>query len=136
MFKNVLVPIDLSGAQKSKPTLDLLRTLCAPDARVTLLHVVEDIPRYVAVELPQEVLKARNKYVQQELTAAANAAGVKASVEVRSGPAANGILAAAEEHGADLIIVSSHKPGLQDYLLGSTAARVVRHAACPVLVMR
>jgi len=36
----------------------------------------------------------------------------------------------------DLIIVGSHKPGLQDYLLGSTAARVVRHAMCSVLVGR
>ena len=38
--------------------------------------------------------------------------------------------------GVDLIIVASHRPGLQDYFLGSTAAKVVRHAKCSVLVIR
>ena len=32
--------------------------------------------------------------------------------------------------------IASHQPGLQDYFLGSTAAKVVRHATCSVLVMR
>ncbi len=34
------------------------------------------------------------------------------------------------------IIVASHKPNVGDYLLGTTAARVVRHAACSVFVVR
>ncbi|MEP4424264.1 MAG: universal stress protein, partial [Nitratireductor sp.] len=50
--------------------------------------------------------------------------------------AASGILAVAKEKQADVIVIASHKPGLQDYLIGSTAARVVRHAACSVHVMR
>lgn len=37
---------------------------------------------------------------------------------------------------ADCIIVGSHTPGLRDYFLGSTAARVVRHAICSVHVVR
>ena len=40
------------------------------------------------------------------------------------------------ESGADLLIIASHRPGLQDYFLGSTAAHVVRHAACSVHVIR
>jgi nucleotide-binding universal stress UspA family protein len=46
------------------------------------------------------------------------------------------ILETAKEIGADLIVIASHRPGLQDYFLGSTAARVVRHAECAVLVDR
>ena len=42
----------------------------------------------------------------------------------------------AAEMKADCIVMGSHKPGLADYLLGSTAARVVRHAPCAVHVMR
>ena len=42
----------------------------------------------------------------------------------------------ARKIGADCIIVGSHKPGLSDFLLGSTAARVVRHAPCAVHVLR
>ncbi len=34
------------------------------------------------------------------------------------------------------IIVASHKPNVGDYLLGTTAARVVRHATCSVFVVR
>ena len=37
---------------------------------------------------------------------------------------------------ADLIVMSAHRPGLEDYLLGPNAARVVRHAECSVLVVR
>lgn len=37
---------------------------------------------------------------------------------------------------AELIVIASHKPGFSTYLLGSTAAAVVRHAKCPVLVVR
>ena len=46
------------------------------------------------------------------------------------------ILAAAEERNADLIVIASHRPGLQQFLLGSTASRVVRHATCTVFVKR
>ena len=38
--------------------------------------------------------------------------------------------------GAAMIVIASHDPGLADYLLGSVAARVVRHAHCSVLVTR
>jgi len=55
---------------------------------------------------------------------------------IRSGHASNTILAVAKERGADLIIIASHRPGLQDYFLGSTASKVVRHANCSVLVVR
>ena len=42
----------------------------------------------------------------------------------------------AEKVQADCIIVGSHKPGLQDFFLGSTSSRVVRHAKCAVHVLR
>jgi len=42
----------------------------------------------------------------------------------------------ATEAGTGCIVIGSHKPGLRDYLLGSTAAKVVRHAACAVHVKR
>jgi len=73
---------------------------------------------------------------RETLEALITAAGIKADAEVRSGNPGPTILTSADECGADLIIVGSHKPGLQDYFLGSTAARVVRHAQCSVLVMR
>jgi len=61
---------------------------------------------------------------------------IPTTVVMRRGEPAREIIAYAEEVGADCIIVGSHKPELQDYLLGSTAARVVRHAPCSVHVLR
>jgi len=47
------------------------------------------------------------------------------------------IIEAAEELGIDLIILSTHgRTGLAHVFLGSTAERVVRHAGCPVLIVR
>ena len=46
------------------------------------------------------------------------------------------ILGEAAEWGADLIVVGSHRPVVTDYLLGSNAKTIVRHALCSVLVVR
>ncbi len=46
------------------------------------------------------------------------------------------ILSAARKIEVDLIVMASHRPALEDYLLGPNAARVVRHADCSVLVVR
>ena len=55
---------------------------------------------------------------------------------VVDGHSARTILDYAEEHGVDCIVMASHRPDITDYFLGSTAARVVRHAACAVHVLR
>ena len=52
------------------------------------------------------------------------------------GHSGRSILDWAEENGPDLIIIASHRPGMQDLLLGSTASQVVRHARCAVHVVR
>jgi nucleotide-binding universal stress UspA family protein len=62
--------------------------------------------------------------------------GIEMEVDIRIGHPSRTILEVAEEKAADLIIIASHQPGLQDYFLGSTAAKVVRHAKCSVLVVR
>jgi nucleotide-binding universal stress UspA family protein len=46
------------------------------------------------------------------------------------------ILRTARDSGADLIVMASHRPEMKDYLIGTNAARVVRHASCSVLVVR
>jgi universal stress protein F len=53
-----------------------------------------------------------------------------------SGTPKDQILKLAESINADLIIIASHRPDISTYLLGSNAAVVVRHAKCPVLVVR
>jgi universal stress protein A len=47
------------------------------------------------------------------------------------------IVQAGQQFKADLIVLGTHgRTGLQHVFMGSTAERVVRHAACPVLVVR
>lgn len=136
MYKHIIIPIDLGDAGKGTSMIAAANNLAGADTHITVLNVIEDIPGYVAMELPAGLAEKNKSQSLQTLTEIVEKAGLKAEVEVRSGHPYQTILAAAEDKGADLIIVASHKPGLQDYLLGSTAARVVRHAACSVLVIR
>ena len=57
-------------------------------------------------------------------------------VTVRIGAVYRKIVEEAGELGADLIIVGCHRPDVSDFLLGSNAAWVVRHASCSVYVVR
>ena len=61
--------------------------------------------------------------------------GVVTCVEI--GQPATRIVEYAEKHDADLIVIPSHgHHGIKRALLGSVAERVIRHANCPVLVLR
>jgi len=62
--------------------------------------------------------------------------GIKVQHIVADGTIYKTIIDTAEDIGADLIVMGSHRPELQDYLLGPNAARVVRHSSKSVLVVR
>ena len=62
--------------------------------------------------------------------------GVEIQRIVANGTVYEEVLSKAGEIGADLIVMASHRPELQDYLLGPNAARVVRHAPISVMVVR
>ena len=134
MYKSILVAIDLSQPEPSQKIVSIARSIAGADGRIALLHVLPEIPAFVAPELPEGMLQKNVENAREELQALAGDSGAK--VEVRYGHPSTTIFEFAEETGADLIIVGSHRPGFQDYFLGSTAARVVRHAQCAVLVDR
>jgi len=136
MYKTILVPIDLAHPEKGKPMIKIARLTGDKDARIMLVNVVENVPKFVAAQLPDGTMENAREHAGEELKAIANTAGIKPDYEVRSGRAQAAVLDIAQEQEVDLIIVGSHKPGLQHYLLGSTAARIVRHAKCSVLVGR
>ena len=63
--------------------------------------------------------------------------GLKVEEVIGHGDAAAEIVRIADEQGADLIVISSHgRTGLGRIIFGSTAEAVVRHARCPVLVVK
>ena len=136
MYNTIIVPIDLSQETKGRRILDLAVRLGDGKARIILANVLEELPGYVAIELPAGLMEQSRADAEEKLKAIAADAGVTAEIAVRIGHPGNQILDLAEETNADLIIVASHRPGLQDYFIGSTAGRVVRHANCSVLVTR
>jgi len=135
MYKHVLVPIAFDEMRDTKGALEIAHAISEEGAKITALHVVEEIPSYVAQYLPEGQMSQNLKDIKTTL-----AEKVKGEddieVVVIEGHAGHAIVDYAAENGVDCIVVASHRPGFQDYFLGSTAARVVRHATCAVHVVR
>ena len=135
MYHNILVPISFDAERDVSAPLKLARLLATPEARITLLHVVEHIPGYAVSYMPAGYMAEARNAIQGELDKLASSVphGIGVVVEGHSGRT---ILDWAEKNKPDLIIIASHRPGMQDLLLGSTASQVVRHAACAIHVVR
>ncbi len=134
MYKKVLVPMALDHGI-SPQTLKVAQAICAPGGDITALHVFE-VPKgsvsvYIGEETVERGFQAARALLEEKV---ADMPGVAA--KITRGQAHHGIIEYAVEHGFDCIVIGSHKPGLADYFIGSTAARVVRHAPCAVHVHR
>ncbi|MFD1912156.1 universal stress protein [Halodurantibacterium flavum] len=136
MYDRIIVAVALAEGAQDAALLEQAGRLVQPAGRIHLIHVLEEVPSYIVAALPPEALQARRAEAMVELRDMATATGVDCLPEVRQGAPAPAILEAAAAHGADLIMIASHRPDLRDYFIGSTAARVVRHAKCSVLVCR
>ena len=139
MFKTILVPIDLGETGATGSSLGLARNLAQKsDGKIVLLHVMAPVPGFAALHLPagaHEQAKSEALATLKEIAASQGVDGTAETI-VREGPPYPEIIDMASEIGADLIIIASHDPGVGDFLLGSVAARVVRHAHCSVFVTR
>lgn len=135
MYKNVLVPIAFDDDAKAEAAMDVARQLAGPDGKITLLHVMEHVPGYAISYVPADFLEQSRISVQQELDKLAARLDHGAGILVE-GHSGRTILDYAEENDIDCIVIASHRPGMGDLLLGSTAAKVVRHANCAVHVLR
>ncbi len=137
MYARIVVAVDLHHLPQAKALLARACALLDGGGELRLVHVLEQVPGYLAAELPSDLAERRRAEVAVELKTLIDPEQMPRIVpEVRYGAPSGQIIAAAEESGADLIMIASHKPGLRDYFIGSTAARVIRHAGCSVLVER
>jgi nucleotide-binding universal stress UspA family protein len=135
MYDNILVPIALDNDEdRTSQAIKVAKKLASDGARLTLLHVVESIPSYAISYIASDVLAETRKGIVTEMNRLAAEAGAEAKVV--DGHSGRTILDFAEEHSPDLIVIASHRPGMQTLLLGSTATHVVRHAKCSVHVLR
>ncbi|MGR3714866.1 MAG: universal stress protein [Shimia sp.] len=134
MFDKVLVPMALDHGVSSE-TLAAAQKLCAPDGVIIALHVFEEPPGLARAYLGEQSLQEgfdRARALLAEKTAELE--GV--TPVIQKGHAYRAIADYARKHDIGCIVIASHKPDFSDYLLGSTAAKVVRHADCSVLVYR
>ena len=143
MYKNILLAIDLNDETSCrKPLLsavELARTFGARLHVLTVVREVEAILGASAVPLGYDVITSDLENRIGALIRRVNASDLKPNINILVTHGASiyaEILAVAEEAEADLIVVGSHRPAMKDYLLGTNAARVVRHARCSVLVAR
>ena len=136
MYARIIVAVDLSNLDQCKALLGKAVQLIDAGGEIRLLHALEEVPSYIAAELPRDLSDRRQAEARMELKTLAGGVDARVEVEVRTGAASGQILQSAEDSNADLIMIASHKPGLSDYFIGSTAARVVRHAQTSVLIVR
>lgn len=134
MYKKVIVALSLDHGI-SQTAIETARKLRADGGEIMAVHVYEPPHSSVNTYLTDEAVTSAYQTAKNSL---AERVGDATDVEavILKGHSGRAITAHAEKIGADCIVVGSHKPGLQDYFLGSTAARVVRHAPCSVHVLR
>lgn len=149
MYKHILVPVDIqhrSSWERVFPAA--VQAARESGARLHVLTVVPDLFagvdwRYAirgeqrgSIDYDRQEMMKQAKERLQDLIGQNVPAEVDAEVVVRHGTIYEQILEAAEEVGADLIVMASHRPSLSDYLLGPNTARVARHARCSVQIVR
>ncbi|MBT9584201.1 universal stress protein [bacterium] len=136
MFANILVPLD--GSAVAEQALSYARDVCR--GKLLLLRV-QNYPSPLDFPLAtQSLLEAEDQAahaylegIHQRLTRE----GALVSWIHRVGDPASTILQEARDARIDLIVMASHgRSGLSHFLLGSITEKVVRHATCPVLVVR
>jgi nucleotide-binding universal stress UspA family protein len=137
-LKKILVPVDFSESSRKAfaYAVSFARQFAA---EILLLHIVEFIPTPELVVAESGYLNARlRENATRELAnwrKEMEPFQLKTSVE--DGIPHREIVRIADEINADLIILGTEgRTGLSHLLIGSTAERVVRHAHCPVMVVR
>jgi nucleotide-binding universal stress UspA family protein len=116
-------------------SLKVAQTLLQPGGEIIALHIYEAPQGSVSAYLDEADVKkafaATGARLSERVAGQANVKPV-----ILKGHTGRSIIDYAVQINADCIVMGSHKPGLKDFLLGSTAARVVRHAHCAVHVLR
>jgi nucleotide-binding universal stress UspA family protein len=140
-YRNVLCPIDFS--EDSSHAVDRAAELTAQGgAGITLLHVIEPPTAFTGVFEAGSYLEPLGRQVTHELARWASTLAKRVPVPVNTAirigrPGVQTLAVLDGDPTFDLVIIGSHgRTGITRILLGSVAEKVLRHAACPVLVVR
>ena len=137
-FRRILIAVD--GEAVSSHAAEVgLQLACCVSGEVALVHVVELALAHAPGIAAEDLVAEAKKDGKRILTAVQDSISPLFSARefIRVGKPAHEILAVAREWPADVIVVGSHgRHGISRVLLGSVAEAVMRHADCPVLVIR
>jgi nucleotide-binding universal stress UspA family protein len=140
MFKSILVPLDLTDTDLAKPAIATASILSQTfSGNVRLLNVLAMTPVMLAEYVPADFDTQQRQASEEALAIVAAESGIDArriSTTIRQGGIYHEILEEAAAIHADLIVMTSHRPAMRTYFLGSNAGHVVRYAKCSVLVVR
>jgi nucleotide-binding universal stress UspA family protein len=140
MFRTILVCVDLAEMELAKTAVTNAVGLAQQSGgAVRLVNVQPLLPATYMDYVPAEFDDEQREEADSKLKLLASQVPLPAervSYVVRSGGIYPEILGEADEWGADLIVIGSHRPAMATYLMGSNAKTVVRHAKCSVLVIR
>jgi nucleotide-binding universal stress UspA family protein len=139
-YKNILVPVDLAEPEVAKPAIE---TACAmareSGGTIRLVNVLPMTPVMLAEYVPPDFDVQQRKSAEDAMAAITKDCGLengRASGVVRQGGIYHEVLEEAAAIKADLVVMTSHRPAMRTYFLGSNAGHVVRYAKCSVLVVR
>lgn len=140
MYKNILLPIDLDSNRDIQKAIDTAVSLAKLyDAKLHVMSVIPDFGMSIVGSFFKDGFEkdAKNhakdelrKYIDAKLT------DVDVKMVVATGTIYKEIITASNKLSIDLIVMSSGHEDIEDYLLGSNAARVVRHSKQTVMVVR
>ncbi len=140
MYKRIILAVDLAEASATpKGMAEALELAKAWGGALRLVNVQPVVPatfmEYVPADFDAEQTKRATEQLD-ELVAKVDLPADRKSGAARAGGIFHELLQEAADWNADLIVVGSHRPVMSDYLLGSNAKTIVRHAQCSVLVVR
>jgi nucleotide-binding universal stress UspA family protein len=139
MFRLILVPVDLADTELAKPSVETAVSLARTSGgEIRLLNVLPMTPVMLAEYVPADFDAQQRQSAEEALAIIAKECGLDSRITttVRQGGIYHEVLEEAKAIGADLIVMSSHRPAMRTYFLGSNAGHVVRYAKCSVLVVR
>jgi len=143
LFKNILVPFDLSvqSTRAFKVALDIAK---CRDSKITLLTCLEGDAwhhKYYDARADSELIKKQKKVTTEHLEkltslADKNNVSIKSQI-LTSKSVVNDIVTFAKSRKYDLIVIGSHgRTGFDKLLLGSVANGVSQKSTCPILIVK
>jgi universal stress protein F len=142
MFKNIVIPVDLSDKQQSiKIVLSTaINFVNAFGCKLHLVHIMPDFGmRAVEDYLPRNWMKdQQGKYnsLFNDLIQKYIPAEVEVDFSIGRGAIYDEVIRYSEQVNADLIMLSAVRPQFKDYMLGPNTSKIVRHSSISVMVIR